>query len=191
MPGELKRTLNARDLTIITVGAVIGSGIFLVPGTVLSNSGGSVGLALAIWVVGGILSFMGALTYAELGGMHPSAGGLYVYLREAFGPLFAFLYGWTLFLVIGAGTVATLAVAASTYLNQLVPLSEVGRKTISVVMVALFAWINVRGTRVSTTALGVATALKVGAIAAMVVALPIAGRGFSQMPMVRSPWTLE
>ena len=110
---ELKRTLNRRDVAVITVGGVIGSGIFLVPGSVLRNSGHALGVALAVWIVGGLLSYLGALTYAELGAMRPSTGGLYIYIREAFGPLPAFLYGWTLFLVISSGTVATLAVATT------------------------------------------------------------------------------
>jgi len=82
------------------IGTVIGSGIFLVPGGVLRQAGGHAGPALLVWVVGGGLSLLGALAYGELGAMNPAAGGLYVYLRDAFGPLTAFLYGWTFFLVI-------------------------------------------------------------------------------------------
>src|SRR5947199_1275056 len=97
MTHELARVLRLRDVIVIVVGTVIGSGIFLVPGGVLRDSGGDVGLALLVWIVGGALSLLGALTYAELGAMNPRAGGLYVYLRDAFGPLPAFLYGWGLF----------------------------------------------------------------------------------------------
>ena len=100
----LRRTLGFTDLVMITLGTVIGSGIFLVPGVVLRQTGGHVGLALLVWVVGGVVSFLGALTYAELGAMHPDAGGLYSYIRDAFGPLPAFLYGWTSFLVIASGS---------------------------------------------------------------------------------------
>jgi amino acid transporter len=93
------------------IGTVIGSGIFLVPGGVLRQAGGQAGPALVVWVVGGALSLLGALAYGELGAMNPAAGGLYVYLRDAFGPLTAFLYGWTFFLVIQTGTIAAVAVA--------------------------------------------------------------------------------
>ena len=92
MQQQLERTLSATDLTILVVGSVIGSGIFLVPGAVLAQSGGSVPIALAVWLVGGLLSLMGALSYGELGAMNPNAGGLYAYLRDAFGPFTSFLY---------------------------------------------------------------------------------------------------
>ena len=96
----LARVLWLRDLVLIVIGTVIGSGIFLVPGGVLRDSGGHLGLALAVWLIAGVLSLLGALTYGELGAMDPEAGGIYVYVRGAFGPLPAFLYGWTLFFVI-------------------------------------------------------------------------------------------
>src|SRR4249920_1771265 len=112
-PRTLARTLGGGDLTLITIGTVIGSGIYLVPSVVLRQTGGRVGPALAVWAVGGLLSLLGALTDAELGAARPDAGGLYVYIRDAFGPLPAFLYGWTAFIVIAAGSVAALAVAFS------------------------------------------------------------------------------
>ena len=181
MSRELQRTLKTFDVTVIVVGAIIGSGIFLVPGTVLRDVGGSVGLALGVWVVGGVLSLLGALTYGELACMNPRSGGLYLYIRDALGPLAAFAYGWTLFVVIGSGTVAALAVAASTYLDQLIPLGGVGRKVAVVVMVAGLCALNVRGTRQSTRVLAAGTALKVAALLFLIVALPLAGRGFSQI----------
>src|SRR5882762_8719494 len=103
---ELARVLGLRDLILIVIGTVIGSGIFLVPGGVLRQAGDLAGPALLVWVVGGVLSLLGALTYGELGAMNPEAGGLYVYLRDAFGPLIAFLYGWTFFVVIATGSAA-------------------------------------------------------------------------------------
>src|SRR5439155_1359674 len=110
-PGaSLTRSLRLRDLIFIVVGTVIGSGIFVVPGAVLRQTGGDVGYALLVWVLGGGLSLLGALTYGELGGMLPEAGGANVYVRDAFGPLPAFPLGWTLFFVISTGSVATLAV---------------------------------------------------------------------------------
>src|SRR5437868_12430866 len=113
----LARLLTLRDLTMIVIGTVIGSGIFLVPGGVLRQAGGQAGPALVVWVVGGALSLLGALAYGELGAMNPAAGGLYVYLRDAFGPLTAFLYGWTFFLVIATGSTATLAVDSASYIE--------------------------------------------------------------------------
>ncbi|MGQ0537378.1 MAG: amino acid permease, partial [Gemmatimonadaceae bacterium] len=104
MADSLRRTLGTTDLVLLTVGLVIGSGIFIVPGVVLRTTGGSVGLALAIWVIGGILSLLGALAYAELAAMDRGSGGLYSYLRDAFGPFPAFLYGWTLLLVAASGS---------------------------------------------------------------------------------------
>ena len=84
---ELPRLLGLRQLIAIVIGTVIGSGIFIVPGGVMRQTGGSVRISLLVWVVGGVLSLLGALTYGELGAMKPEAGGLYVYLRDAFGPL--------------------------------------------------------------------------------------------------------
>src|SRR3712207_8125194 len=115
MKQSLARTLTQTDLVLLLVGTVIGSGIFLVPGGVLQQTGGHVGLALMVWLLGGILSLLGALTYGELGAMNPAAGGLYIYIRDTFGRLPAFLYGWTLFFVISSGSMATLAVAFAAY----------------------------------------------------------------------------
>lgn len=175
----LARILNRRDLTFLTVGTVIGSGIFLVPASVLRSVEGSVWLALLVWVAGGILSLLGALTYAELGAMNPAAGGLYVYIRDAFGRFAAFLFGWTLFFVISTGTVATLAVAFATYLREIVPLSEVAGQVVSVGMIALLTWVNIRGTRQSADLTNWTTAVKAGAIVLMSAVLLWLGRGWS------------
>jgi APA family basic amino acid/polyamine antiporter len=185
---ELKRTIGRRDLSLLVIGSVIGSGIFLVPGGVLSKSGGIVGVAMAVWLFGGLLSLLGALTYSELGAMNPGSGGLYLYVRDAFGRLPAFLYGWTVFFVIQAGTVATLAVASSAYLEQFVPLGPVGRKAVSLLLIAFLIWLNVRGTRVSVGALNAATTLKVAALVFLIVALPLAGSGLGQ---VENWWPTE
>src|SRR5271166_3893927 len=93
---QLVRTLRERDLLDLFVGSVIGSGIFLTPGLILGQLGGSVGYSLLVWLLGGVLSLLGALTYAELAAANPEAGGLYCYIRDAFGRLTAFLYGWAL-----------------------------------------------------------------------------------------------
>jgi basic amino acid/polyamine antiporter, APA family len=164
---QLRRVLGLPQLIYIVIGSVIGSGIFIVPGAVLRLTGGSVGLALSVWLLGGALSLLGALTYAELGAMRPSAGGLYVYIRDAFGPLPAFLFGWTLFFILGSGTVATLAVAAAAYLGQLVTLGPLGARVTAVGVIALIAAINVRGTRDSAQVQGWATLAKAAGIVIM------------------------
>src|ERR1700747_3219582 len=106
---ELLRTLRLRDLFLLFIGSVIGSGIFRTPGPILRQVGGSVGIAMLVWVVGGLLSLLGALTYAELAASNPEAGGLYCYIRDGFGRAPAFLYGWGLFLGSVGGAVGALA----------------------------------------------------------------------------------
>jgi basic amino acid/polyamine antiporter, APA family len=170
-PTRLARVLGLSDLVYLVLGTVVGSGIFLVPGPVLRQAGGRVDVALAVWVGGGILAFLGALTYAELGAMQPEAGGLYVYLRDAFGPLPAFLFGWTLFFVIASGSLATLAVAAALYLGQLLPLSDIAARIIALAILALLAVLNIRGTRQSARVQGWATATKIGGVVIMGVIL--------------------
>lgn len=177
MPPTLVRTLGARDLTLLVVGNVIGSGVFLVPALVMRQSGGSLPVSMSIWLAGGVLSLLGALSFAELGGLHPEAGGLYAYLRDAFGPMLAFLYGWTLFFVIGAGTVAGLSVAAADYLTQIVPLGAAGRRMVAVGLIVVMTAINVRGTRQGAAVQNTATAIKIGAILLMSVVLYATGRG--------------
>ena len=156
----LQRTLGLRDMTLLVFGSVIGSGVFLVPGAILRQVDGSTGLAMLVWVVGGVLSLLGALTYGELAAMNPAAGGLYVYIRDCFGRLPAFLYGWTLFLVIANGAIATLAVAFGTYLGKVVPLGASGEKTAAVVMIAVLTAVNVRGTRQSSDLMNWSTLVK-------------------------------
>ncbi len=164
---ELRRTLNTRDVALLSVGLVIGSGIFLVPGAVLRQVGGDVGIALLVWTVGGVLTLLGALTYGELAAMMPEAGGVYVFIRDAFGRFPAFLFGWTLFLVIAAGAVATLSVAFATYLGEIVALGPLAAKAVSLSMIAVVMAINVLGTRRSAGVQNVSTAIKVLAIVAM------------------------
>ncbi|MBZ5551715.1 MAG: amino acid permease [Acidobacteriia bacterium] len=175
---QLTRTLGFRDLTLITIGSVIGSGIFLVPGPVIRQVGGSMGVALMVWLVGGILSLLGALTYGELSAMNPSAGGLYVYIRDCFGKFFAFMFGWTLFFVTSSGTNATLAVAFSAYLGEIVPLTPVMAKLIAAAMLLVVMAVNVWGTRRSADLTNWTTAVKVAAILGMSIALMWLGHGF-------------
>lgn len=176
---KLARVLRLPDLILLTIGGVIGSGIFLVPGQVLTQAGGKIGPAMLVWLVGGVLSLLGALTYGELSAVNPKAGGIYVHIRDCFGPLPAFLFGWTLFLAMNGGTVATLAVAFSTTLSQIIPLSSLMIKVVSVAMIAVLTVVNIKGTRESADLQNWTTGIKVGAILLMAVALLAYGHGFS------------
>ncbi|MEO6209946.1 MAG: amino acid permease [Gemmatimonadaceae bacterium] len=166
----LRRLLGVTDLTLIAMGTVIGSGIYLVPAVVLRQTG-AVGPAMLVWLAAGILSLLGALTYAEMGAMKPEAGGLYVYVRDTFGPLPAFLYGWTSFFVIASGSIATLAVAFSGYLTEFIALSPLEARVVSIVMIAAIATLNVRGTRNSATVQNWTTGAKVGSLLVLSVIL--------------------
>jgi basic amino acid/polyamine antiporter, APA family len=191
MANTLQRTLTLRDLVLIVVGTVIGSGIFIVPATVLRATGGDIGPALLVWLAAGVLSLLGALTYGELGARDPEAGGLYVYIRDAFGPLPAFLYGWTLFFVIGSGSVATLAVASTAYLSELVPIGAGTARGVAIAMIALIAAINIRGTRQSAHVQDVTTLVKAGAIVVMSILLLGFGSGFAADEVRVWPETLS
>jgi APA family basic amino acid/polyamine antiporter len=169
LTAQLRRTLDLRDLVFIVVGTVIGSGIFLTPGGVV-RSAGSGGVALVVWIVGGVLSLLGALTFAEMGAAKPESGGMYAYLRDAFGPLPAFLYGWTMFLVIGSGSLATLAAAFPRYLGVLVPLSPAAASAAAIAMIAAVTVLNIRGTRPSADVQGVTTSIKAGVIVLLAIA---------------------
>ncbi len=170
------------DMVLLIVGTVIGSGIFLVPGAVLRPLGNSVPLAMTVWLMGGVLSLLGALTYGELTAMKPQAGGIYVYIRDSFGPLPAFLFGWTLFFVISAGSIATLAVAFSNYLAAFLPLTPVAAKLVSVLVIAVICIVNVRGVRGSANLQNVTTSVKVLAILLMGTALLWLGKSFALHP---------
>ena len=183
MSEQLRRTLSFRDLLFIVVGTVIGSGIFLTPGGVV-RAAGSGGMALVAWTVGGILSLLGALTFAELGASRPQSGGIYVYLRDAFGPLLAFLFGWTMFLVIGSGSLATLGAAFPRYVSVFVPLSDTAAKVVSVLVIVAVSALNIRGTRQSTDVQGIATVIKAGVLIVLAGLLVALGEGRAGVPAV-------
>jgi len=144
---ELPRVLGVFSIVGIVVGTMIGSGIFINPPNVAKVVGGPE-LIMAVWIVGGILTLFGALSLAELGASHTQAGGIYIYLREAYGPMIAFLFGWSLFLVIEAGTLATLAVGFSTkYLPYFADLTPFQEKVIAVGLILVLAVVNVAGVR--------------------------------------------
>lgn len=172
---QLARTLGERDLLYLFVGSVIGSGIFLMPGMILRQVGGSVGYSLLVWVLGGALSLLGALTYAELAAANPEAGGLYCYIRDGFGRLPAFLYGWSLLLVIASATIGALAHAFTAYLHEIIPLSPLGMRVVPVMMIGVVTYVNVWGTRKSSNLLNVTTLVKAGLIVMLGAALLAVG----------------
>ena len=156
----LPRVLGLWDIVSIVIGGVIGSGIFLVPKDMAAAVGGPL-LILAVWLVGGLLSFFGALSFGELGAAMPEAGGVYVYLREAYGSLIAFLFGWTLFLVIDSGAIATLTVAfSSKYLPHFFAVSPAGQKAISVAFILFLVIVNYLGVRAGANLQNLLTIIK-------------------------------
>lgn len=174
-PTALPRVLGPTAAFCVIVGSVIGSGIFVVPAKVAGELG-AIGPIVLAWIVGGLFSLAGALTLAELGAMLPRAGGPYVYLREAYGPLPAFLFGWAEFLVVRTGSMATLAAAFAMYAAQVAPAPDgvvpgLWQLAIACAAIAAVAVINVLGTRVGGRVQVFGTALKIAALAAMV-ALP-------------------
>ena len=185
----LERRLGTFSATTIIVGSMIGSGIFIAP-SIMAGYVATPGVWLGLWLVGGALTLLGALSYAELCAMMPRAGGQYVFLREAFGRLVAFLYGWTLFLVIQTGFNAAVAIAFAKFLGGVgLRVGEtdivlaVGGLTLSraqlvaVVVIALLTWVNARGVRDGALVQNVFTVLKVGAIALLVIVGFASGKG--------------
>jgi basic amino acid/polyamine antiporter, APA family len=172
---ELTRSLSQGDLLFLFVGSVIGSGIFVAPGLILRQVGGSAGYSLLIWLAGGVLSLLGALTYAELAAANPEAGGLYCYIRDGFGRLPAFLYGWCLFVVIASGTIAALAHAFTSYLQEILPLTQVQSSVVVVLVIAVVTAVNVWGTRKSSNLNNVTTVIKVGIIVVLGTILLVLG----------------
>ena len=172
---KLPRVLGPVAAFCVVVGSVIGSGIFLVPAAIAREVPFLSGI-IAVWVIGGLFSAAGALTLAELGVRIPKAGGLYVFLLSAYGPLLAFLFGWVEFLVVRSGSVATLAAAFARYFSQrLAPPEwipgEYWQAGAATVAIALVTAINVIGTRLGGTLQIIGTVLKVGGLAVLI-ALP-------------------
>jgi amino acid transporter len=178
----LVRTLRLRDLLFLFIGSVIGSGIFLSPGLILRQVNGSVGVSMLVWVAGGVMSLLGALTYAELAAANPEAGGLYCYIRDGFGRLPAFLYGWCLFLVISAATIAALARAFSRYLAEVIPLTPAESSIAALVMIAVVTFVNVRGTRQSSDLQNWTTLLKAGLVVVLSLVLLALGKHGGEIP---------
>src|ERR1700721_3149233 len=191
----LKRELGVWSAAAIVVGTVIGSGIFLVPSAMARNVGSPLKI-FGVWIAGGLLSLFGALSYAELAAALPEAGGEYVYLREAYGPLWAFLYGWTQMWVAKTGSIATLATGFYIYLANFrpelgkiwvvtpLPLGEGGSplpirygQLLAIGVIALLALINYFGVKIGGNVKVATTFLKVGLIVAIIVVVLGSGIG--------------
>lgn len=166
----LVRELSCADGIALVVGTVIGSGIFLVPGPIAAQLH-SLSAVLLVWIVGGLLSLFGALSLGELGSMYPGAGGLYVYLRHAFGKPLAFLYGWGLLSMIQSGSIATLAVGFSLYLSRLFPLSIAGQKAAAIASILLLTGMNCIGLRLGKLVQNVSTISKLAGLALLFILL--------------------
>src|SRR5947207_6227208 len=149
----LVKGLGLMDATTLVVGSMIGSGIFIVAADI-SRQVQSPGLLIMTWVVTALLTIIAALSYGELAAAMPQAGGQYVYLREAFGPMFGFLFGWTMFLVIQTGTIAAVAVAFAKFAGVFVPWIAADnfllpflstQQLVAIVVILFLTWVNTRG----------------------------------------------
>lgn len=168
-PTDLKRELTLFDGVMINAGTTIASAIFIVPATVAAAVHGSV-LITTVWVVGGVVSLLGALSVAELAAMYPEAGGQYAYIRESYGKLWAFLYGWANFSVINTASIAAISIGFARYLGFFTPLSEAAIRGIAILAIIALTLLNCRGVRLGATTQNIFTVLKIGALFALVVA---------------------
>ena len=166
---ELKRQLGLLDSTMINVGTIIASAIFIVPSAIALQLHASLPTIL-VWIVGGLVSLLGALSVAELGAAMPQAGGQYVYLTEAYGPVWGYLYGWTSGVVINPASIAAIAVGFATYFGFFVPLADAGIKAVAVVSIVALTALNCLGVRLGAITQNVLTLIKMGLLAVLIVA---------------------
>jgi APA family basic amino acid/polyamine antiporter len=174
--GGLQRRLGPFDAAAIVISNVIGGGIFFVP-VIVAQLVPHPAALLAAWAAGGALAFAGAMAYAELGAMRPHAGGEYVYIRDAYGPLAAFLTGWTSFIAGFSGAIAASAVALAGYVDHFVPLDQRARTIVALAAVLAFTLVHVRGLGPGRFLQNLLALLKVSAIVILVVAGFAAARG--------------
>ncbi len=176
-PASLLRVLGVGSIVGIVVGTMIGSGIFIVPATVAAQVGSPL-IMLAVWIVGGLLSVFGALSLAELASAYSETGGIYVYLREAYGPLAGFLFGWTLFLVIDSGSIAALSSAFATkYLPHFFPMAPLVQKGAAIGFILVLMVVNILGVKRGALFQNVLTSLKFVALAGIIVVVFLFARG--------------
>ncbi len=178
---ELKHELGLFDSTMLVVGSMIGSGIFIVSADIARTVGSS-GYLLLVWLLAGIITLIAALSYGELAGMMPNAGGQYVYLREAYNPLVGFLYGWTLFTVIQTGTIAAVAVGFAKFTGLLIPqfstknilfiiggLKINSAQLLAIASIIVLTFINLRGIKLGKLVQDIFTLTKMGALIVLIV----------------------
>jgi APA family basic amino acid/polyamine antiporter len=187
-PSDFVRAITRIDATALVVGSMIGSGIFIVSADI-ARQVDSPGILLLVWILAGVVTLMGAMTYGELAAQFPKAGGQYVYLREAISPLFGYLYGWTLFAVIQTGTIAAVAVAFARFTSVFVPSLtsqvffgfeltlpsgpiDVGfspQRLLAIASVVALTWINIRGVRVAALLQTLLSSIKILSLVALIV----------------------
>src|SRR5881227_389950 len=210
------RGLGLLDSTMLVAGSMIGSGIFIVS-AIIARQVGSPGWLLVVWIVTGLLTMMAALSYGELAAMMPKAGGQYVYLREAYSPLWGFLYGWTLFLVIQTGTIAAVAVGFARYLGVLFPsvsptawivhplslgskyaLSLSVQQLVGILMILFLTFLNTLGVRLGKLIQNIFTSAKTLSLVGLILLGIFVGKNagaisenFSHIWALHSPQTLE
>jgi len=167
--GGYVRRIRTFDGTMMVMGGIIGAGIFINPAVVAERTPGA-GMALGAWVVGGVIALAGAFCFAELGARHPAAGGGYAYLRDAFGSLAGFLYGWTLLLIIATGAIAAVAVTFARYFAALIGASDAAVTPIALSAILLLTAINFLGGRPGALTQNIFTLLKLAALGLLIVA---------------------
>lgn len=192
---ELKKEIGLFDATLLVIGSMIGSGIFIVSADIVRHTG-SAGWFLAAWVIGGVMTLIAAISYGELSSMFPKAGGQYVYLKEAYHPLVAFVYGWSLFAVIQTGTIAAVGVSFSKFLAYLVPgisediilfrqwgISISAAQLFSIFVLFLLTYINTKGIKSGKIIQAVFTITKILSIAGLIL--------FGFLFLKRSTWNIN
>ncbi len=190
---HFKRELKLLDSTMIVIGSMIGSGIFIVSAD-MSRTLGSPGYLLLTWLITGVITVIAALSYGELAGMMPHVGGLYAYLREAYSPLLGFLYGWTSFLVIQTGTIAAVAVAFAKFTSVLIPglgegnilftvlgLKISAAQVLAIASIAFLTYVNTRGVRQGKLVQNIFTITKTLALIGLIVLGILVGRNIMAM----------
>ena len=177
----MKKSLNLFDTTLLVAGSMIGSGIFIVSSDI-ARSVGSAGWLLIVWILSGLITLLAALSYGELAGMMPQAGGQFVYIKKAFGNLTAFVYGWTVFLVIQTGVIAAVAVAFAKFTGVFIPFFEEGNvlfqivnfkvtsaQLLAIAIIAILTFINTRGIENGKTIQRIFTSAKLIALFALII----------------------
>jgi len=165
---QLRKELTLYGLTMVAIGSCVGSGIFLTPSQIAAQLPAPA-MILLVWTFGGIIALTGALTFAELGSLFPQAGGVYAYLKEGYGPLFGFLYGWAYLLVIATGAIAALAIAFATYLAYIFPMSDRAITTVAVLAIVAVTVVNVVRVKAAEIFSNVFTGLKLLGIGGLIV----------------------